>query len=173
MFLNEQFHFEKFIYFNGSIFKPSKAQREWHHWNWACVWLSPCSCPYFGNALALGFTTCTQTYLQTHHSLFTSFAHILANLLLWNGWIIVYFFSNLFLLSIDLTPKKFSLQPPSPLEWGMEPLFSPPPLQPPSKLEWFWDKWTFPPNCEPLFPLGEPFSSFSSNFLFLWNGWNF
>jgi hypothetical protein len=85
----------------------------------------------------------------------------------------VYFFSNLFLLSIDLTPKNFSLQPPSPLEWGMEPLFSPPPLQPPSKLEWFWDKWTFPPNCEPLFPLGKPFSSFSSNFLLLWNGWNF
>ncbi len=67
-------------------------------------------------------------------------------------------------------PQK--ILPPSPLEWGMDPIFSPPPLQPPLDLEWFWYGWTFPPNCEPLFPLGEPFSSFSSNFILLWNGWN-
>ncbi len=81
----------------------------------------------------MGFTTYTQTYLQTYHSLLTCFAHIFANLLLWNGWIIAYFFSNLFLLSINLTPKKFSLL----VLWnGAWTLFF---LLPPFNLLWIWN----------------------------------
>ncbi len=126
--MNKQFHFEKFLYFNGSIFKPDKGQGNGiieiglafdYHLALTLVMALPWALPLVH-----------KTYLQSYHSLLTSFAHIFANILLWNGWIIAYFFSNLFFLSIDLTRKNFSLQPLNPLEWSMDLFFSPPP--PPS-----------------------------------------